>query len=158
MRVTPRYLVQLSSAEIAFLHALVQRHLRGFVGERPEGRGIDPVCAPPELVSLDRRLLVRLEEVTRDEDAYFGGRKARPETGWIDEEHAALAEAAARYETNPRPVGAPGGAGAAGRRSRGTATGGARNTAPEAPAVDAADRSNNVVPLRGPGRPTARAG
>lgn len=157
MRVTPRYLVQLSSAEIGFLHALVQRRLRGFVGERPEGRGLDPVCAPPELVSLDRRLLVRLEEVTRDEEAYFGGRRARPETGWINEEHAALAEAAARCEMPPRPIGAPAGGGAA-RRSRGTAAGVARSTAPEAPAVGAADRSSNVVPLHGPGRVTARAG
>lgn len=157
MKVTPRYLVQLSSAEIAFLHALVRHRLRGFVGERPEGRGINPACAPPELVSLDRRLLVRLEEVTRDEEAYFGGRKARPETGWINEEHAALAEAAARYGTPPHPVGAPAGAGAAGR-SRGTAAGGTRSAAPEAPATGVADRSSNVVPLHGPGRLAARAG
>lgn len=152
MRVTPRYLVQLSSAEIAFLHALVQRRLRGFVGERPEGRGMDPVCAPPELVSLDRRLLVRLEEVTRDEEAYFGKRKARPEIGWINEEHAALAEAAARREAGPRPdSGTPGRAGAAARRGRGETAGSVGDAAFK-------DRSNNVVPLHGAGQPTMWAG
>lgn len=150
MNVTPRYLVQLSSAEIAFLHALVQRRLRGFVAERPEGRGMDPVCAPPELVALDRRLLVRLEEVTRDEEAYFGRRKARPEAGWISEEHAALAEAARRGD-GPHPADPPEGASPTARRGRGAASGLARGVAPE-------ERASNVVPLRGPARPAAHAG
>lgn len=97
MIVTPRYLVQLSSAEIAFLHVLVQRQLRSLVAERPDGRGLDPAAAPPELVALDRRLLARLREVSDDEEAYFEGRgRRRPEAARIGEEHAALAEVAAR--------------------------------------------------------------
>lgn len=150
MKATPRYLVQLSSAEIAFLHALVQRRLRGFVAERPEGRGMDPVCAPPELVALDRRLLVRLEEVTRDEDAYFGARKTRPEAGWISEEHAALAEAARRGD-DPRPLDRFEAARPPVRWGRGAAAVSARGGAPE-------ERASNIVPLRVPAHPAAHAG
>jgi hypothetical protein len=96
MSVTPRYLVHLSSAEIAFLHALVQRQVRGLVAERPEGRGTGLAAASPELLSLDRRLLARLREVSDDEEAYFGARRIRPEAARIGEEQAALAEVAAR--------------------------------------------------------------
>jgi hypothetical protein len=109
MKVTPRYLVQLSSAEIAFLHVLVQRQLRGFVAERPEGRGLDPAEAPPELVALDRRLLARWQEIAQDEEGYFGGQGRRPpEAMWIAEEHAALAgAAAARGALSALPVFVP---------------------------------------------------
>ncbi len=95
MKTTPRHLVQLSSAEIAFLHTLVQRQMRALLAERPEGRGVDPVAAPTELVSLDRRLLARLKDVADNEEVYFQARRSRPEAAWINEEHAALAEIAA---------------------------------------------------------------
>ena len=98
MRVTPRHVVQLSSAEIAFLHALVQRQVRSFVAEHPEGRGMDHGVPPPELISLDRRLLSRLKEVADQEEGFFTTRRPRQEAIWIDEEHAALAEIAAREE------------------------------------------------------------
>ena len=150
MKATPRYLLQLSSAEIAFLHALVRRRSRGFVAERPGGRGVAPLRAPPELVALERRLRVRLEEVTRDEEAYFGGRTARPEVRWIGEEHAALAEAARRGD-GPRPAGTPEGVGVATRHGRGATAEITRGVAPEG-------QASNVVPLRGPGRPAAHAG
>ena len=102
MKVTPRYLVQLSSAEIGFLHALVQRQVRSYVAEHPEGRGMARAAAPPELVSLDRRLLARLKEVTDDEEPYFA---RRLEAGWINEEHAALTEVAARDKrASPPPA------------------------------------------------------
>ncbi len=94
MKVTPRYLVQLSSAEIAFLHALLQQQMRRFVAEGPEGRGVEHGTAPPELVSLDGRMLTRLKEVADTEEAYFAGRRLRPEAAWISEEHAVLAELA----------------------------------------------------------------
>jgi len=130
MTVTPRYLVQLSSAEIAFLHALVQRQLRGFVAERPEGRGLDWITAPPELASLDRRLLARLREVSDNEEAYFAGQgRRRPEAVRIGEEHAALAEAA---------------------RSTGVTLAGCAVTKVLALAPDG--QAGNVVPLRGAGR------
>lgn len=125
MKVTPRYLVQLSSAEIAFLHALVQRQVRGFVAERPEGRGMDRAVAPPELVSLDHRLLARLKEVA-DEEVHFG-RQGRPEARWINEEHAALAEVVAKG-------------------------GFVRIAAPETPAADPIWQGSNVTPLHGTGR------
>lgn len=137
MTATPRYLVQLSSAEVAFLHALVQRQLRRVLAERPEGRGLDHATAPPELVSLDRRLLSRLREVSDDEQAYFGagGGRGRPEAARIAEEHAALAEVAA---TNA--------AGALGWPMM------AGDPAPRRPA-------GNVVPLHGTSRrPSARTG
>jgi hypothetical protein len=134
MKVTPRYVVQLSSAEVAFLHALVQRQVRGFVAERPEGRGMDLAAPPPELVSLDRRLLARLQEVADDEEVLFGGRQERLEAIWINEEHAALAEVAANG-------------------------GGVRIAAPEAPVADPIWQGSNVTPLHGTGRrPRARAG
>lgn len=138
MTVTPRYLVQLSSAEIALLHALVQRQVRGFVTERPEGRGLDPAAAPPELVSLDRRLLARLREVSNDEEAYFGGHgRRRPEAARIGEEHAALAEVAAR----------------------GTEVALAGFALPKAFALAPGRQASNVVPLHGAGkRSRARAG
>lgn len=138
MTVTPRYLVQLSSAEIAFLHAVVQRQLRGLVAERPEGRGLDPATAPPELVSLDRRLLARLREVSDEEEAYFAGQgRRRPEAVRIGEEHAALAEAA--------------------RSAGGTLAGFAEV---RVVALAPGRQAGNVVPLRGAGRrpSAARAG
>jgi len=140
MTVTPRYLVQLSSAEIAFLHALVQRQVRGLVAERPEGHGRDPTAAPPELVSLDRRLLARLREVSDDEEAYFGARRTRPEAARIGEEHAALAEVAARNAGGPL-------AGFAAPRAFALAQSSER-------------RAGSVVPLRGAERrpDAARAG
>ena len=104
MKVTPRYLVQLSSAEIALLHGLVQRQVRALVAERPQGRGLDSIIAPPELIALDRRLLMRLQEVTDHEEAYFAGRRARPEAAWIAEEHAALAEGLFRQSLAALPA------------------------------------------------------
>ena len=95
MKTTPRHLVQLSSAEIAFLHALVQHQMRAFLAERPEGRGVDPAAAPLELVLLDRRLLTRLKDVADSEEVFFQAGRSRPEAAWISEEHAALAEIAA---------------------------------------------------------------
>lgn len=141
MKVTPRYLVQLSSAEIAFLHALVQRQVRGVVGERPEGRGMDPAVAPPELVSLDRRLLTRLKEVADGEEVYFSERRTRPEAGWINEEHAALAQVAAREAgSDARP----------GRRT--LATGEVvQIAASRAFAVASTGQGSNVTPLRAAG-------
>lgn len=98
MKVTPRHLVQLSSAEIAFLHALVQQQVRSFVAEHPEGRGMGFGVPPPELTSLDRRLLARLGEAAAQEEAYFSGRRPRAEAICIDEEHAAFAQVVARQE------------------------------------------------------------
>jgi hypothetical protein len=134
MKTTPRYLVQLSSAEIGVLHALVQRQVRAFVAERPEGRGLELGTAPPELAALDRRLLAQLMTVTDQEEARFGDpRRARPEAAWIAEEHAALAEAA-----RPRGEGVP-------RPGRAALMG--HDLVPAA-----GGPGGNVVPLRGAGR------
>lgn len=162
MKITPRYLVQLSSAEIVFLHSLVQRQVRGVMGERPEGRGMDPAVVPPELVSLDRRLLTRLREVSDDEEVYFGKRRTRPEAGRINEEHAVLAEIAALGERgsfsgsaafrgascNARP----------GRRTPATDEV-VQSAASKALAVASIRQGSNVIPLHTAGqRQTARVG
>jgi hypothetical protein len=50
--VAPRYLVQLSSVEIAFLHTLVQRQMGRLPAEHSKDRRLDPVAVSAGLVLL----------------------------------------------------------------------------------------------------------
>jgi hypothetical protein len=96
MKITPRHVVQLSSAEIGFLHGLVRRQVRSFVAEHAGSPGLG--APPPELTSLERRLLARLGDAAAQEAIYFTKRCPRAEGTWIREEHAVLAEVAARQD------------------------------------------------------------
>jgi hypothetical protein len=96
MKITPRHVVQLSSAEIGFLHGLVQRQVRSFVAEHSGSPDLG--APPPELTSLERRLLARLGDAAAQEAIYFTKRCPRAEGTWIREEHAVLAEVAARQD------------------------------------------------------------